>query len=246
MIDWSPLRMALKRCRNANLPLPIWWRDDDAIEPTFALDQLSGLSEKLGIPVHLAIIPQPAHDRLVPYVNDRPNVIPCVHGWTHENTAPFDAKKSEFGVPREGATNELKLALGRMQLLFDSTLLPLFVPPWNRMDKSFASTLTHYGYSGFSTFGPRPNSGDISQVNTHIDPIYWRGHRGLVEPNDLITQAADILNARCDGTQDTIEPLGLLTHHLVHVPEVWDFSTAFISEMLGGGAHPANLKEILI
>lgn len=245
MADWTPLRRALARCRNTNTALPIWWRDDDAIEPTAALDQLSALSENIGIPVHLAIIPKPTNETLVPYVVARPHIVACVHGWAHANTSPTGSKKSEFGVPRDGAERELKLALGRMDHFFGEGLLALFVPPWNRMDAGFQSTLAQLNYVGFSTFGPRQDSTALPQINTHLDPIFWRSHRGLIDTVDLIDQVAEILNARCNNTQDTAEPFGLLTHHLVHVPEIWEFCAAFMTEMLEGGAYPANLKEIL-
>jgi hypothetical protein len=245
MVDWTPLRSALARCRDTNTPLPIWWRDDDAIEPTPALDQLSTISEKIGMPIHLATIPKTARDTLVPFIREQPHIVPCVHGWNHINTAPSGLKKSEFGVPRDTAEQDLKQALDRMKHLFGDEYLALFVPPWNRIDVSLPAVLASLNFSGFSTYGPRPKSAALPQINTHIDPIFWRGHRGLADPTSLIAQAAEILDARCNCTQDATEPFGLLTHHLVHVPEVWEFSANFMIEMLDGGAYPANLKEIL-
>lgn len=245
MVNWSLLRSALARCRATKTPVPIWWRDDDAIEPTPALDQLSEISDKVGVPVHLATIPKMARDALVPFIRERLHIVPCVHGWTHTNSAPTGLKKSEFGVPRDTAEQDLKLALERMKHLFHDDFHALFVPPWNRMDAGFQSVLARLNYGGFSTYGPRPNSADLPQINTHIDPIFWRGHRGLADPVSLIAQAVEILDARCNGTQDASEPFGLLTHHLVHEPEVWELSKNFMIKMLDGGAHPANLKDIL-
>ena len=245
MVDWAPLRAALGRCRDTKTSVPMWWRDDDAIEPTAALEKLFDMSDRIGVPVYLATIPKTAYDTLVPFLRDRPNLVPCVHGWAHLNTAPKDSKKSEFGVQRDGTAQDLKLAMDRMTHLFGDGFFPLFVPPWNRMDASVQTALVQTGYVGFSTYGARTNSATLPQINTHIDPIFWRGHRGLADPSDMIIQAANILSARCDGLQDANEPFGLLTHHLVHVPEVWEFSKTFITEMLDGGAHPANLKEIL-
>lgn len=245
MSDWVPLRDALARCRTNNIAVPIWWRDDDAIEPTYALDQLSAMSQSLGVPIHLAVIPKTAQAELVTYAKDRPNLVPCIHGWSHENTAPTGLKKSEFGVPRKDGATDLQSAISHMNHLFERDLLSLFVPPWNRIDASFEFELKRLGYAGLSTFGPRVRTTEFPQINTHIDPIFWRGHRGLVSPDVLISQATEILNARCEGDQDAAEPFGFLTHHLVHVPEVWEFSKAFICEILDGGAYPANLREIL-
>lgn len=76
MIDWSPLRSMLKRYRANSFDLPIWWRDDDAITPTPALEQLSTLSTDLGLSVHLAIIPKLADQELVQYLQGRSHLIP--------------------------------------------------------------------------------------------------------------------------------------------------------------------------
>lgn len=245
MIDWSPLQKALARCRETQTQVPIWWRDDDAIEPTSALDHLTQLSEKTGVPIYLACIPQKTQPALSQYVRDRSALIPCVHGWSHENSAPADQKKSEFGVESRDGHEALNLALQRMKALFADDLFAFFVPPWNRMHFTFQHSLASLDYAGFSTFGARSGTALLPQINTHIDPIFWRGHRGLVEPEQLISQTAKLLNARCDGEQDPSEPLGYLTHHLVHTPEVWEFSANFISEMLEGGAIPADLREVL-
>jgi hypothetical protein len=245
MSDWTPLRAALKRCRQTQTAVPIWWRDDDAIAPTPALDQLTELSDEIGVPIYLAVIPKSADESLAAFVRGRANIIPCIHGWSHISSAPVGAKNSEFGVSREGGFPELGHAKTRMSEMFGDDLFPMFVPPWNRLDASFHPALVENRYNSFSTFGPRRQPTPLPQINTHIDPIFWRGHRGLADTTGLIQLATDILNARCDREQDASEPLGLLTHHLVHVPEVWDFSAAFMSEMLNGGAHPANLKETL-
>ena len=246
MIDWSPLHKALSRCRATQTPVPFWWRDDDAIAPTPELDQLTKLSEQTGVPIYLACIPETTEPALVPYVKDRSAfLIPCVHGWSHKNTAPSDQKKSEFGIENEEGNNALAHGIKHMSTLFQDTLFPFFVPPWNRMHPNYQNQLARLDFAGFSTFGPRSGTPPLPQINTHIDPIFWRGHRGLVDPALLIAGTAEILNARCDGLQDPSEPLGYLTHHLVHTPDIWEFSAAFTTEMLDGGAFPANLKGIL-
>lgn len=243
MIDWSPLRSALARCRADNISVPIWWRDDDAIEPSAALDRLSNLASDLHIPAHLAVIPAHAQNSLVPAINDDPFLHPLVHGWAHRNTAPEGQKKSEFGVPREHAILDATRALTRMQTLFGKQLIAMFVPPWNRIDAALVSELKSAGYGALSTFGPRSNTLNIAQINTHIDPIFWRGHRGLVDPNNVIEQTVTMLDARRISAQDASEPLGYLTHHLVHDDPIWDFSRGILSELQNGGATCVTMKD---
>lgn len=245
MIDWSPLRAALADMRRNNIALPIWWRDDDVIKPTAHLDQLSGLAEALDMPVYLAVIPAHAKDAVAPAIVDHPNLHAVVHGWAHLNTAPEGYKKSEFGVVRGDATADASAAMARMKALFADHFVSLFVPPWNRIDKAFIPQLGPLGYAGFSTFGPRKGDVPLPQINTHIDPIFWRGHRGLLPPDQIISQTVEILEARISGTQDADEPLGYLTHHLVHDPDIWGFSRAFLTELLNGGAICADIRAHL-
>ncbi|WP_375229009.1 polysaccharide deacetylase family protein [Roseobacter sp. S98] len=239
--DWSPLRQELARCRADGVDLPVWWRDDDAVAHTPALDRLDALSAKTALPVHIAVIPRPADETLVRAVRNSHNLIPLVHGWQHVSHSPEGVKKAEFGQPRHGAIIELQAAIGRLHELFGTRLLPVFVPPWNRFDGGFCADLVRSGYGGISTFLPReektPAHG-LTQVNTHIDPINWKGDRGLVSAQTLIDLTARTLSDRRTGLTDPSEPLGLLTHHLVHTEEVWQFSEKWIGEMQDGGARP--------
>ena len=57
---FGPVKQELRIWREQGLVLPIWWRDDDATEPTPALDRLLGLAASLGAPLHLAVVPEPA------------------------------------------------------------------------------------------------------------------------------------------------------------------------------------------
>ncbi|GAA6165749.1 polysaccharide deacetylase family protein [Pelagimonas sp. KU-00592-HH] len=238
-IDWSPLRQELAIWREQGLILPFWWRDDDAIQSTAHLDRMHEMSRALGVPVHLAVIPKTARPELATYVDGRQNLIPVIHGWAHENHAPPEAKKVEFGATRrpEDARADLQNALARLQGLFGARLAPMFVPPWNRIAPDLMPALAAIGYTAISTYTPRkavePAPG-VVQINTHIDPIFWRGTRGLVAPETLVAQTVQLLQDRRNGNTDAAEPLGYLTHHLVHDADIWDFTRQFLSEMQSG------------
>ena len=64
-----------------------------------------------------------------------------------------------------------------------------------------------------------------------------------MDADTLIAQAVHDLEARRTGTQDPTEPYGLLTHHLVHTDAIWNFSRAFVTEMLDGGATPWTMEK---
>lgn len=244
-LDWGPLRQSLAACRAAGVDVPFWWRDDDAVAVTPALERLMELSGETGCPVHLAIIPAHADPALAAEI-DTDVLIPVVHGWAHADHSAAGEKKNEFQTPRSGAIDEAAQGFARMRALFGDDLRPMFVPPWNRVNDTVVTALPAQGYGALSTFGPRAHveaAGDLAQINTHLDPIWWKGTRNLVSPEHLIAQTAAHLEARRTGTEDATEPFGLLTHHLVHTPAIWSFTRAFLHEMMAGGATPWVMEK---
>ena len=193
--DWTPLRETLSACRRDGIALPIWWRDDDAVSATPALDRLSSLSTDLGLPVHLAIIPAHLDETLVDFIATAP-LIPVVHGWAHTDHSAGIGKKNEFLTPRNDASNETAEALKRMRGHFGPALLPMFVPPWNWINSLFVQAFPSQGYCMLSTYGARTSpeaTPGLALIYTNIDPIWWKGTRFLVDPAHLIAQACQHL-----------------------------------------------------
>lgn len=236
-VDFASLRAELTLWRAQRKSFPLWWRDDDAVAPTAALDRLAVLSHETGVPVHLAIIPSEATPELAPALDD--SFVPVVHGWAHANNAPEGQKKAEFGPgrPQAEVESDLKAGLARMEDLFGARLARMFVPPWNRLDNGALPLLQSLGYESVSTYLPRKSADaapGLEQINTHIDPIFWRGTRGLVPPEAILEQTVALLRDRREGRSDNAEPLGYLTHHLVHDADIWEFSRQFILELCEG------------
>lgn len=246
--NWAKLRHAVKKYQASGPELKFWWRDDDATEPTPALDRLHRIAQNCAVPVHLAIIPKHAKPALATEVAQSSILVPLVHGWCHKNHAPPDQKKSEFGTIRPDAEQDLGIAMNHMQDLFGARLLPVFVPPWNRIAPECIQMLTLHGYRALSTFTPRAEqyaAPGLLRLNTHIDPIDWRGSRDLKDPEQLINETCALLEAHASGHTDKMEPLGYLTHHLVHSQALWEFSYRFISELCDAGATPRPLAPLL-
>lgn len=237
--DWTPLHNELQRWQADGLSLPLWWRDDDAVTVTPQLETLSTLSEELGLPLHLAVIPRDADAALVDYISENTHLIPVVHGWAHQNHAPADEKKSEFRLhrPMDEIVTDAKAGLTHLSDLFGNNLQPIFVPPWNRIAPEVAGHLPALGYRVLSTATPRKTAlaaPGLEQINTHLDPIDWRGSRGLVAPEALIAKTADLLRDRRKGRADNAEPFGVLTHHLVHDQDIWTFTRDLLHCLLDG------------
>lgn len=244
-LDWTPLRAALAAHRRAGLALPFWWRDDDAIAPTPALDRLTDMSGRTGLPIHLAVIPAHADIALARHI-DTSWLIPVVHGWAHTDHSGGVGKKNEFMTDRTGAIPDAARGLARMRALFGTDLRAMFVPPWNRINDTVTAALPAQGFTALSTYGARTAAEaapGLAQINTHIDPIAWRGTRDLVDPDLLVAHTIRHLDARLAGHEDANEPFGLLTHHLVHTDAIWAFAHALVTEVLDGGATPWVMEK---
>lgn len=246
--DWTPLDRELDRWRQAGMTLPLWWRDDDAVAPSAALDRLVALAEAVDLPLHLAVIPAEADPTLAAFAQAHPRLIPVVHGWAHRNHAPEGEKKAEFGAhrPLPVMAKEARDGLLRLRSLFGPALRPMFVPPWNRAAPELLPALPGLGYSAISTFAPRKSAGPapgLLRINTHLDPIDWRGSRSLVDPEHLIAQLAAQLADRREGHTDNGEPYGVLTHHLVHDAAIWDFAGALLTRLRAGPTTPWTAPE---
>ena len=233
MLDWSPLRAALAA---APSPPKFWWRDDDAVADTVQLQRMLRLSAEVDVPVHIAVIPDLLTPSLAPVLADTSARV-LVHGWQHRNHAPEGEKKAEFRAHNTNALTQAEAGLQRLRSAFGAQCDAVFVPPWNRFEPTFAPGFADLGYRGLSLFGAATVDSPLILRNTHVDPIFWRGDRGLADSEHMITLAAMHLRE----TPDT--PLGLLTHHLVQDDATWDFTRTFMKEMQNAGAQPWCWKD---
>ena len=235
---WARLDAALARAKAEGRQVRFWWRDDDAIAPSRELDRLLDLAQKHGVPLALAIIPAPATSALAARLSNEPLVEVLVHGFHHQNHAPADHKKQELGYrPVDSMIAELGKGLSRLQGLFGDRCLPVLVPPWNRIDPALLPSLSMIGFQGLSTFGKREavRTHGLAVVNTHCDPIDWKKGGGLAEQLHIL----DCLSA-CIHLD---EPVGILTHHLVHDPWIWSFLDGLLGKLVGQnhlGFQPAR------
>jgi len=242
----------LARWRGEGLILPIWWRDDDAVAPTPALERLLALTSQFGAPLHLAVIPEPATPELADHLKTASSTFVLTHGWRHANHAPPDQKKAEFGSHRPVGAMLEEIAAGHRRLgeLFGQQALPVFTPPWNRIAPDVVGALPAVGFAAISTFMPRASkfaAVGLLQVNTHLDPVAWKSGGGLLDPSLLDAQLTRNLEARRTGIADNAEPYGLLTHHLVQDDATWAFTATVVEMLLGSGAAlwTSPLSEIV-
>jgi hypothetical protein len=215
---WAALEAELDIWRSAGRTASFWWRDDDAITRTGALDRLLALAEDT--PIALAVIPGNAEGDLAGRLADGPAVTVLQHGWRHVNHAPAGERKSELGAhqPLSRRLDQIRLGRERLRSLFGPRALGVLVPPWNRIAPDLIPHLPEAGIHGLSTTGARregaPAAG-VRALNVHADLIDWRGSRGFIGETTAIGLILRHLRGRYLGTIDHEEPTGILTHHLV-------------------------------
>ena len=218
--------------RAAGREVTLWWRDDDAVQPSRALARLLGLQP--GCPLGLAVIPAGAQAPLADVVTGPVDLL--VHGFAHVNHAGAGERKSEYPQGR-GAPEELRAGRERLEALFGDRVLPIFVPPWNRMGDDAAGALPFAGYKALSGYRGRPQ-GPLPRLDTHVDLIDWRHGRRFAGAEAVSRALADALAAR-RRTGDH-RPTGVLSHHLVHDAGAW----RFLEALLAWGAQAPGVRWV--
>ena len=235
---WQPLTAELDLWAAGGHSARFWLRDDDAIAPTRALDRLIATLAPFKAPVLLAIIPSGAGPDLAARLAGVDLVLPCQHGFCHRNHAEAGQKPTELGLHRGAPAVLADLRAGRDRLLglFGTSLRPVLVPPWNRIDPGLIPHLADLGFTALSAFGePEPPHAQPLRINANVDIIDWRASRsGHAHPKLVAKLVQALALARNNGHV----PVGILTHHLVHGERAWRFL-----ELLGAylAAHPAAL-----
>ena len=248
MNNWDPVRFELDRWQASGRKVRLWLRDDDAVAVTAALERLLSLSSRFHVPLTLAVIPKHAEPGLALRLHEASLTIPVIHGWSHENHAGMGEKKQELGPhrPTEIVLAELSQALRRMTALFGGSLFPMLVPPWNRIDPALLPALAGVGFKALSLIGPAAMTAPIPIINTHVDLIDWRHTRRCRPVEDLVTSLArELIRAFVDD-----QPIGVLSHHLVHDEAAWEFLETLMQltsrHVACGWVSPATLANSVI
>ncbi|WP_334546264.1 polysaccharide deacetylase family protein [Rhizobium leguminosarum] len=234
-IAWDPLCRELDRWQAAGRVARFWLRDDDAVEPTPALETLMVLAGENDIPLTLSVIPGLTGEALAARLVEETAITVVVHGWSHTNHAGPEAKKQELGGerPADAVLGELREGFRLLERLHPARFLPMLVPPWNRIDAALIPALPELGFAALSVYGRARQGGPVPLLNTHVDIIDWHGTRGGRGEAELVAELVAELRDRFAGSE---EPVGVLTHHLVHDAAAWDFLSALFAIT---ARHPA-------
>src|SRR5689334_107174 len=180
MNDCTPMRKVaeeLEWFQSVGRTLNMWWRDDDATHPTQEVERAVDAAVLLNIHLALAVIPAAVDPALQRYLAATEQVQVLQHGFSHANFEGPNHPKSEFGPQRkvESAVADIARGYRILSAQFGRRFLPVFVPPWNRIDEVFLPHLTQLGIRRLSTFGCRTRNvnAPLTEFNVHCDFINW-------------------------------------------------------------------------
>ncbi len=238
-----------------------WWRDDDAIDASDQLEKLANLAGLNNLTVGLAVIPDRIQSGLVDAIEAHRHLIPLCHGFRHENHAGT-GPMAEFGPerPMVDLIDDAKAALDKFHSVVGERGLPIFVVPFNRIARQFEVVLPQLGFTGMSS-GPSswerrialilgivpkaprlPNSSakhvkNRFRIDAHLSPIEWTNRRAPTNPYVLARRAVGLLRTRRLSYVARDLPVGIVTHHLDHSPEIWRLTENLIRALK---QHPAT------
>lgn len=227
-MSFRALRDELNRWAADGARATLWWRDDDAVEATPALQRLLAVAASRDVPLALAVVPANVTQDAIDSISACAQASVLQHGIAHANHAPAGEKACEVGDHRGLDLLAGALANGRTRLedAFRDKFVSVLVPPWNRIGPRVVDALPALGYRGLSTYGPRAHASPAAglvQCNTHVDPIAWRVDRAFIGAERTIDALVSHLSARRAARVDPDEPTGLLTHHLDFDDAAWRF-----------------------
>ena len=204
----------------AAAPVHFFVRDDDAGWNDERLFALLRCTERAGVPIDLAVIPQATGPALAAELGARFDAAGGriglhQHGRSHANHET-SGRKSEFGSARGAQAQRRDLAAGRRHLrsLFGARLDAFFTPPWNRCCALTPGLLAELGYAGMSRDRTATAQHDVPELGVDVD---WSRQRRLALERSASTGPAT-------GSGDAIAfelarhvrpgaTVGLMLHH---------------------------------
>jgi hypothetical protein len=191
------------------------------------LERLLQLSAGLEVPLNLAVIPGALNPSLVDCLSGQPQVTVLVHGWTHTNHSSDEHSNCEFPLTRPVAETKVELtnALSTLRQAFGEQCVPVFVPPWNVFPSELEPILSELGYGGISlgTEGIHAvafQENGLVRADINMEPLNWNT-LGL---ENVAASARAFARRLRQGSQGSF---GVLTHHLIHNRDIWEFCERF-------------------
>lgn len=207
----NALRSALNA---APSPVVFFLRDDDAGWDDTRLFSLLDCTERAGVPIDLAVIPQAcnnawAHALCARIDASAGGIGVHQHGFAHANHETV-GRKCEFGGARSLDAQRHDLCQGRERLhdCFGARLDPIFTPPWNRCSPATPALLAELGYRALSRDCTAPAQSMLPEWPVAVDWCKQR-RRAAQQGDDVLDRIGFELARRIVAGH----PIGLMLHH---------------------------------
>jgi hypothetical protein len=244
---WDGLAQELAAWQASGRRASFWWRDDDAVAASPALERLAALSVAAGAPLAIAAIPKLIEPSLAPALAGHSTVWLLQHGFAHIDHAkglvdPKGGKGAwELGLhrPMEIVLGELEAGRAIMQAAFATQFLPVVAAPWNHIDPQLMPGLRERGYLGVSSYGERPLFPALPgfvEANIHFDVSNWKQGACFRGEAAALETIVGHLRRRRLGEAEQDEPTGIVTHHAALDEASWRFMAEFLAFV---ARHPA-------
>jgi hypothetical protein len=217
MLGWWRLGLELGRWRRAGRRPVLWWRDDDARSVTPPFRRLLVHLTRADVPLCLAVIPEGLDPELCTAVAPYARIAVLQHGVDHANAG--GSPPSQFSPDEDPKDVAVRLAEGWAWLQGFRRRLPVYAPPWNTLTPNVTAAVPLAGLRAISGWNGPSQPG---RVDAHLDLMRWRGGPRFAGRERLLDRLRDLLQRRRRRGQWN-EPIGLLTHHLVHDEAAWRF-----------------------
>ena len=111
---------------------------------------------------------------------------------------------------------------------YGTKLLPILVPPWDRIDPNILVDLPKLGFEAISGFGTPQHSPNLIVINTQIDVIDWNRNNRCRDEAALVKKLIREIKKCFSSAKD--QKVGIVTHHLYHDEAAWEFLEKLLSE----------------
>jgi hypothetical protein len=215
MTSWlDPIRTDLDRRQS---PVTMFIRDDDAGWGNECLLRLLAVTQRRGVPIDVAAIPDAIDGPLARTLRDltaRADLVSVhQHGRAHCNHE-CNGRKSEFGEARSHTEQHEDIRAGQERLrdLLGEAVDRIFTPPWNRCTEVTVACLESLGFRILSRDVTAPvfESASLAELPIQLD---WTGRRGRSAGAE-VWGATIAARLRADDA-----PIGLMLHHAAMTDE---------------------------
>jgi hypothetical protein len=242
---WHALAEELRHWRGRNARPGFWWRDDDTgpADPPFRA--FLAAIDRIGVPVGLAVVPGRLKPETAEEVRQRRHCFVMQHGYRHLDHFR-SCEYPGFRHPRE-VSAEIDAGQAALQGQLAAQMIPVFVPPWNRLAPRFHPELARAGFRGISArlhCGPwlAQESQGLVEIPVHVNST--RPGAVFIGDEPFVAQVLRHLRAKRRGLAPWSQPTGILTHYFCEV-RVWQAMDRLVKTVLDGGGEWLGGRDLV-